>query len=146
MKVILIQNIPTLGKAGEIKNVADGYAVNFLLPKKLATTAGAKNIAQMKINSLEMGKKEAEIIANQKGEAQKISGMELKIAVKAKDGKLFGSVGTKEIRKALEIQGIKVESQQIFLPESIKVIGEKEVTIKFNKDIKAKITVKVTED
>jgi large subunit ribosomal protein L9 len=146
MKVILIQSVPTLGKAGEIKNVADGYAVNYLLPRKLAAVADAKNVEQMKIISTEIEKQDKEAIENQKKQAQKISGMELKILAKAKDGKLFGSVGAKEIKKALESGRVAIESSRIILAEPIKEIGEKEIVIRFNKNIEAKITVKIEEE
>lgn len=132
MKVILLDNIKGVGKKDEIINASDGYARNFLFPKKLAVEANAENMTKLK------GKQDAHQYkkSQEKEEAQKIAeklkGILLKIAVKAgENGKIFGSITAKEIADHLKEQyKIEVDKKKIDLKEPIKMLGSCTVSIK----------------
>lgn len=144
MKVILKEDIPNLGKAGQIIKVKNGYARNFLLPKGLALLADEKN---MKL--LEYQKKKIEEEAKKKRQdaesiAQRLSEIQLNIKAKAgEDQKLFGSVTSKDIAEALEKEGIMIDKKQINILEPIKRVGEYEVDIKLPANVVAKVKVNI---
>ena len=145
MKVILLDNIKGVGKKDEIINANDGYARNFLLPKKLAVEANNENLSKLKAkqdsNAFKKGeeKKEAEIIK------EKLSKITLEIKVRAgENGKIFGGVTAKEIAEELEKQHkISIDKRKIELKENIKSLGVFEVTIKLFEGIVGKLKVKV---
>ena len=146
MKVILKQDVKGQGKKGELVNVSDGYARNFLLPRNLAVPADAQAMNDLKNKEeaakyhLEMEKKEAE-------ETKKLlNGKTLKLTARAgQGGKLFGSITTKEVAEELKKQyHIDVEKRKIVMAD-IKTFGSYEAEIKFNHGISAKITVTVEE-
>jgi large subunit ribosomal protein L9 len=141
MKVVLLKDIENMGKEGEIKEVADGYARNFLLPKnlaELATPESMKKAETKKAKDVEESKMELE-------EAQKLAelleGRELYIKVKEKDGKLFGSVNEKTIAKTFKDEGLKVDPSNIKLAEPIKEVGEYDVAINLDHGLEANIRV-----
>jgi len=141
MKVVLLKDIENMGKEGEIKEVADGYARNFLLPKnlaELATPESMKRAEAKKAKGAEEAKMELE-------EAQKLAelleGRELFIKVKEKDGKLFGSVNEKTIAKTFKDEGLKVDPSNIKLAEPIKEVGEYDVAISLDHGLEANIRV-----
>jgi len=144
MKVILKEDIPNLGKAGQIINVKDGYARNFLFPKGLALLADEKN---MKL--LEYQKKKIEEEAKKKRQdaqsiAERLSQVSLTISAKAgEDQKLFGSITSKDIATALEKEGFAIDKKQINISEPIKRIGEYEVEVKLHENILAKVKVTI---
>ena len=144
MKVILKEDIPNLGKAGQIVNVKDGYARNFLFPKGLALLADEKN---MKL--LEYQKKKIEEEAKKKRQDtqsifERLSQVNLKISAKAgEDQKLFGSITSKDIANALEKEGFAIDKKQITVSEPIKRIGEYEVEVKLHENITAKVKVTI---
>ncbi len=148
MKVILQQDVKGQGKKGEMIEVSDGYARNFLFPKKLAAAATADNINTMKLQE----KARLAQIEREKEAARKISkkleGCMVKIFAKAGDnGKLFGSVTAKEIAEALEKQfGISIEKNKIVLSDNIKAFGTYEAKCKLGYEISGKINVVVTEE
>ena len=146
MKVILLQDVKGKGKKGQMIEVSDGYARNFMLPKKLAIEATADAINTMKMND----KATQERIAREKAEAletsKKLRAMTL--VVKAKGGgagRLFGAVTNAEIASALEKQGIKLDKRKIVLNETIKNVGTYTATCKLGYEITAPLTVKVVE-
>jgi large subunit ribosomal protein L9 len=139
MKIILLQNLANLGKAGEIKEVADGFARNFLFPKKLAEPATNEALQKVARINEEAKKKEAEAVDDLKNRSRELEGKKIVIKVKEKKGKLFGSVTAKDITKEFLKQGIKVDEASINLGEPIKKIGEKEIKISFGHGINAKI-------
>jgi len=147
MKVILKEDIPNLGKAGQIVNVKDGYARNFLFPKGLALLADEKN---MKL--LEYQKKKIEEEAKKKRQDaqsifERLSQVNLKISAKAgEDQKLFGSITSKDIANALEKEGFAIDKKQITVSEPIKRIGEYEVEVKLHENITAKVKVTIIPD
>ncbi len=145
MKVILKQNVETLGKAGDLVKVADGYARNFLIPKDLATEANERNI-----KAFEHEKKrillQAEKIQKQAEEkAARLGAVTCTIARRVgEQEKLFGSVGAKDIEEALAAQGVEVDRKSVLLDEPIKTLGEFPVRIKLSAGLTAEIKVVVT--
>lgn len=144
MKVILKEDIPNLGKAGQIINVKDGYARNFLLPRGLALLADEKNL-----KLLEYQKKKIEEEAKKKRQdAESVAGRlsEIQLNIKAKAGedqKLFGSVTSKDIAEALQKEGFSIDKRQINITEPIKRIGEYEVEVKLDANVTAKVKVNI---
>ncbi|HEV8432130.1 MAG TPA: 50S ribosomal protein L9 [Thermoanaerobaculia bacterium] len=144
MKVILTDEIRGLGTRGEIVTVKDGYARNFLIPKKLAreaTTGNLKSIEQEK-------KKWALLAAQEKDQAQKaadsVKGMKVTIQKRVGDtGQLFGSVTANEIADALVAKGVQVEKRRIELDHPIKSLGVHDVEVRLHRDVTAQIQVEV---
>ena len=146
MKVILLQDVKGKGKKGQMLEVSDGYARNFMLPKKLAIEATPDAINTMKMND----KATQERIAREKAEALAISRQlrEMTVVVKAKGGgagRLFGSVTNAEIADALAKQGVKLDKRKIVLGETIKNVGTYTATCKLGYEITAPLTVKIEE-
>ena len=147
MKVILTQDVKGKGKKGQMIEVSDGYARNFMLPKKLAIEATPDAVNTMRMND----KATAERIAREKAEALATSKKlrELTIVVTAKgggNGRLFGAVTTQEIAASLEKQaGIKLDKRKIVLGETIKNVGTYTATCKLGYEITAPLTVKIVE-
>ena len=146
MKVILLQDVKGKGKKGQMLEVSDGYARNFMLPKKLAIEATPDAINTMKMND----KATQERIAREKAEAletsKKLRAMTL--TVKAKGGgagRLFGAVTNAEIASALDKQGVKLDKRKIVMNENIKSVGTYSVTCKLGYEINAPLTVKIEE-
>ena len=147
MKIVLIEDVKSLGRKGEVVEVSEGYARNFLIPKKKGVEANAQNL-----NTLKLQKANAQKIAqNQldlaKETAGKIEGGKIEIMIKGgRDGKTYGSVTTKEISQAIKDQfKVDIDKKKIVLAEHIKTFGSHEVTIRLHKDVNAKFTVKVLE-
>ena len=147
MKVILTQDVKGKGKKGQMIEVSDGYARNFMLPKKLAIEATPDAVNTMRMND----KATAERIAREKAEALATSKKlrEMTVVVTAKgggNGRLFGAVTTQEIAAALEKQsGIKLDKRKIVLGETIKNVGTYTATCKLGYEINAPLTVKIEE-
>ena len=147
MKVILLQDVKGKGKKGQMLEVSDGYARNFMLPRKLAIEATPDAINTMKMND----KATAERIAREKAEALEVSKKlrAMTLVVKAKGGgagRLFGSVTNQEIADALEGSGgIKLDKRKIVIADPIKAVGTYTVTCKLGYEINAPLTVKIEE-
>ena len=147
MKVILLQDVKGKGKKGQMLEVSDGYARNFMLPKKLAIEATPDAINTMRMND----KATQERIAREKAEAMAISKQlrEMTVTVTAKgggNGRLFGSVTNAEVAEALAKQsGIKLDKRKIVLKESIKNVGTYTATCKLGYEINAPLTLKIEE-
>ncbi|HXK71556.1 MAG TPA: 50S ribosomal protein L9 [Clostridia bacterium] len=147
MKVILTQDVKTLGKKNQLINVSDGYARNFLFKKKLAIEADAKNLNIMKdkIQS-DNSKKDRELIEANILKS-KLEDKEVKIEMLAgENGKLFGSITTKDIADAIKKQHkTEIDKRKIHLDEPIKSIGTTNVAIKVHSDVSININIVVTE-
>ena len=147
MKVILLQDVKGKGKKGQMIEVSDGYARNFMLPKKLATEATTDAVNTMRMND----KAAAEKAARERAEALEVSKKlrELTLTVTAKGGgagRLFGSVTNQEIADALAKQtGIKLDKRKIVIADPIKNVGTYTVTCKLGYEISAPLTVKIEE-
>lgn len=147
MKVILLEDVKSVGKKGEIVNASEGYAKNFLIPRKLGVEANASNLNDIKLKKQSEDKRKAEELAAAKELKAELEEKTVKIAVKTGDnGKLFGSVTNKEIAVALEEQaGIKVDKKKIVLDDQIKMVGEKTVVIKIHPQVSAELKVAIIE-
>ena len=146
MKVILLQDVKGKGKKGQMLEVSDGYARNFMLPKKLAIEATPDAINTMRMND----KATQERIAREKAEALATANKlrEMTVVVKAKgggNGRLFGSVTNAEVADALAKQGIKLDKRKIVLNETIKNVGTYTATCKLGYEISAPLSVKIEE-
>ena len=147
MKVILLQDVKGKGKKGQMIEVSDGYARNYMLPRKLAIEATTDAVNTMRMND----KATAERIAREKAEALETSKKlrELTLIVKAKgggQGRLFGAVTNTEVAAALEKQsGIKLDKRKIVLSDPIKSVGTYTVQCKLGYEITAPLTVKIVE-
>ena len=145
MKVIFLQDVKGKGKKGEIKNVSDGFAKNFLLPQKMAVEATAANLnaAKGKQESIQYHKDMEE--ENAKKLAEKIAQISLNISAKAgENGKLFGSVTSKELSEILKKEhGFGIDKRKFVLPDGIKSEGAYTVDIKLHPGIVAKLKVTV---
>lgn len=146
MKVILTKDVKGLGKKGEMVNAADGYARNFLFPRGLAAEASAQAMTELKNREQAAEHKLAVDTQNAKDAAAKISGKTVKISAKAgQNGKLFGSVTSKEVAELVKNQfGIETDKRKITM-EDIKAFGTYEAEIKLFQGISAKIYVQVSE-
>ena len=146
MKVILLQDVKGKGKKGQMIEVSDGYARNFMLPKKLAIEATPDAINTMKMND----KATQERIAREKAEAldtaNKLRAMTLTVTCRGGgSGRLFGSVTNQEIADALAKSGIKLDKRKIVIADTIKNVGTYTVTCKLGYEISAPLTVKIVE-
>lgn len=147
MKVILNQDVKGQGKKGQLVEVSDGYARNFLLPRKLAKEATNDNINIMKGKAdSEQHRKQVELEAAQ-ADAAKINEVVVKLSAKAgENGKLFGSITSKDVAEALKMQHhIKIDKKKLVMPDGIKLLGTTIVDVKVYTGITAKLKVQVTE-
>lgn len=148
MKVILLQDIKNVGKKEEIINANDGYARNYLFPKKLAIEATKDNLIKLQAKKTsEANKKQAEIEAN-KEIAKKLEKITLIIKAKAgANGKIFGGITSKEVSEALKKEcNIEIDKKKIVLKETIKNLGEFSAEIKFGDGINCKLTLNIQEE
>jgi large subunit ribosomal protein L9 len=150
MNVVFLKNVPNVAKAGEVKNVPDGYARNYLLPNKLAAPATANVKSQMEAQARAQEKKQAQMESEFRSMGEQIE--KLNLVIKAKAGAknhLFGSITSADIAKELEAtSGLVVDKRKIEMKEPIREIGVFDVTIKLYKDVnpKLKVTVKNLEE
>ena len=145
MKVILLKDVENIGKKDDIKNVAKGFARNFLFPKKLAEPATKETIKELeKQKLLEEQEAEQELKTTQEI-VSKIDGLEIEIPAKAdEEGKLYGSINEIEIIKIFKVKGFEIKKKQIKIPQPIKEIGEYPITILFDHGLEAEIKLIVT--
>jgi large subunit ribosomal protein L9 len=143
MKIILLQDVKNLGKKNDVKEVSDGYARNFLFPKKLAEPATEAAVKKAEIKKTqEKSLKESENDAL-KSLAEKLKNIKIILKAKEKKGKLFGSITAKEIAKEIQKENLAVPEKCIILDEAIKKIGEYEIKIVLAPEIKTVIKLEV---
>ena len=147
MEIVLLEDVKALGKKGQIVKVNDGYARNFILPKKLGVEATSKNLNDLKLQKANAAKVAAEQLAAAIELAEQIEKVSVTLKMKAGEGgKAFGSISGKEIAAAAADQlKLDIDKKKLVLPEPIKTFGNHEVPVKLHKDVTAKLTVKVTE-
>lgn len=147
MQVILLQDVKSLGKKGETVNVNDGYARNFILPKKLGIEANAKNINDLKLQKANEEKKAQEILEEAKAFAETLKDKEVIVKLKSgNDGKTFGSISTKEITHAAKEQlGFDIDKKKMHLSEPIRSLGVYNVPIRLHPKVTGELKVKVQE-
>ncbi len=144
MKVILKDDIENLGDIGEVVDVANGYARNYLFPRGLAVEANPKSIKQFEHVKRTMAAKIEKVKKEKQSVADKIS--EIKLSFKAKagdDGKLFGSITNMDIQKELSAQGVDIDRKKIIINEPIKRTGEYDIQIKLHSDIIANVKTEI---
>ena len=147
MQVVLLEDVRSLGKKGEVVKVADGYARNYILPKKLGVEATPANLARLK----QQKAFEAKNAANQLAAAQELAGQigaaQVNLTARVGEGgRLFGAISSKEIAQAAKEQcGLEIDKKKIVLPEPIKTLGTHEVQVKLYKDVTASLKVVVGE-
>ena len=148
MKVILLQDVKSLGKKGEIVNVNDGYARNFILPKKLGVEATGKNLNDLKLQKNNEKKVAQENLEAARELAAKLAEGSVVLAIKVGEGgRAFGSVSSKEIAAAVKEQmGLDVDKKKIQLKEAIKSLGTHIVSVKLHPEVTAELKVSVKEE
>ena len=148
MKVILLEDVKSLGKKGEIVNVSDGYARNFVIPKKLGVEANSANMNNLKLQKANAEKIAQEQLETAKELAEVLKTREVVLKMKSGEGgRAFGSVSSKEIASAAKTQcGLEIDKKKIQLPEPIKALGVYEVNIKLHTKVTGQLKVKVVEE
>ena len=147
MKVILLEDVKALGKKGQIVNVNDGYARNFILPKKLGLEANNKNLNDLKLKKANDEKIAQEQLEDAQELGKKIEAGKVELAIKVGEGgRTFGSVSTKEIAAAVKEQmGYDIDKKKIQLKEAIKALGTHNVPVKLHTKVTAELKVVVKE-
>lgn len=147
MKVILLEDVKALGKKGQIVNVNDGYARNFILPKKLGLEANNKNLNDLKLKKANDEKIAQEQLEEAQELGKKIEAGKVELAIKVGEGgRTFGSVSTKEIAAAVKEQmGYDIDKKKIQLKETIKTLGTHNVPVKLHTKVTAELKVVVKE-
>ncbi len=148
MKVILLEDVKSLGKKGEIVEASDGYVRNFLLPKKLGVEANAKNLNDLKLQKANEEKLAKERLEAARAFAEEMETKEVVVKMKAGEGgKAFGSVSSKEIAQAAKSQcGMEIDKKKIQMTEPIKNFGVFQVQIKLHPKVSGQLKVKVVEE
>lgn len=146
MKIILQQDEKKLGKKGDLVEVSEGYARNYILPKKIGVEATPANMNDLKLKKANDEKIAREQLAAAQELAAQLAEKIVEVRIKAGEGgKTFGSVSAKEISAAIKEQyGIEVDKKKLQLPEALKNLGSYEVSVKLHPQVTGKITVKVT--
>ena len=147
MKVILIEDVKSLGKKGQLVDVNDGYARNFILAKKLGLEATPKNLNDLKLKKANDEKVAKEIYEEAKAFGERLKEMEVNVTIKTGEGgKIFGSVSSKEIAEAAKAQlGIELDKKKMVLSSPIKVLGTTMVPIKLHPKVTSELKVNVRE-
>jgi len=145
MQVILMEKVVNLGQLGDVVNVKNGFARNFLIPQGKAKRATENNKADFAVRRAELESVEAAKLADAQTRGEKLNGVTVQIVQKAGvDGKLFGSVTNADIAAALEAQGFKVDKAQVHITEAhIKQLGDHPATVNLHSDVESNITVTV---
>ena len=147
MKVILLEDVKSLGKKGQLVDVSDGYARNFILAKKLGLEATPKTLNDLKLKKAHEDKLAAQRLQEAKEFAAKLEGLQVTVKIKAGEGgKLFGSVSSKEIAEAAKEQlGLDIDKKKLVLQNQIKAIGTTSVAVKLHPQVTGELKVIVQE-
>ncbi len=147
MKVILTENVPNLGRIGDIVKVAPGYARNYLMPKGLALEASSSKLEELEHHKRMLAQKREKVRREMQSTAEKLNQVTLTFSRKVvEEDKLYGSVNVADIQKALADQGFAVDKRVILLDQPIKQLGEFTVPVKMDADITAEIKVVVAKE
>ena len=147
MKVVLLEDVKSLGKKGQTVEVSDGYARNCILPKKLGVEANSKNLNDLKLQKAHEEKRAQEILEEAKELGTKIAASQVKVTIKTGEGgKIFGSVSSKEIAQAAKEQlTLEIDKKKMNLPSPIKSLGTHMVPVKLHPKVTVELKVVVTE-
>ena len=145
MDVILLQRIKNLGKLGDKVSVKAGYGRNFLIPQGKAVAATEANTAAFEARRAELEKQEAEVLAAAQARAEQLNEVNIVITAKAGDeGKLFGSIGTRDIADAITAAGVEVAKSEVRLPEgALRTTGEFEISVQLHSEVFATVNLQV---
>ena len=144
VKLILLQDVESLGLAGEEVSVAPGYARNYLIPRKLAAQAAPGVLRVLAANKEKIEAQRKEELSAAQAQAAKLAELTLEIAMQAsEDNQLFGSVSSRNIADALGKNGVEIDHQRVVLETPIKMLGEYEVTVKLHHDVTAAVKINV---
>lgn len=148
MKIILLEDVKSLGKKGEIVNVSDGYARNMILPKKLGVEATGKNLNDLKLQNQHAEKVAQENLEAAQAFAASLKDKKVEVKMKSgKDGRTFGSISTKEIAESAKSQlGLELDKKKMLLKDPIKALGSYEIQIKLHPQVTGTFTVHVSEE
>lgn len=147
MKVVLLQDVDSQGKQGDVKNVSEGYARNFLFPRQLAKPATPEVLKELADQKAAMDRKEQQAIAAARETAKKLEALTLDLQVKVGEGgRVFGAVTSKQIADGLAAAGFAVDKKKIVLHDAIKTLGTTIVPIKLYHDVTANLRVQVKEE
>ncbi len=147
MKIILLQDVKNLGKKGELVEANDGYARNFIIPKKLGVEASPKNLNDLRQQKLNEEKKQAEILAEAQKIAEELKDKVVKLSIRVgKEGKVFGQISTKEIADAAKKQfGLEIDKKKM-VSDGIKAAGTYKLAVKLHPKVTGELTVEVKEE
>mgnify|MGYP003296011351 CR=1 FL=1 len=147
MKVVLLQDVKDIGKKDQVVNVSDGYARNFIFPKKLGLEATSKNLNDLKLQKANEDKKAQALLDEAKELAKKVEAGKVTLAIKVGEGgRTFGSVSSKEIAAEVKKQmNLDIDKKKIQLKDAIKTLGTHNVTVKLHAKVTASLKVIVTE-
>ena len=144
-ELILLDDVKDLGKIGEIVKVADGYARNYLIPKKLAQPVSKGALRQVEARKIKLQKEHEERVAIAKAVAEKLAALSVVIPMKVgENDQLFGSVSAQMIVDAVKAQGIEIEKNEVVLEENLRALGEYTVNVKLNAEVTGTVKVNVT--
>jgi large subunit ribosomal protein L9 len=147
MKIILLDDVAKVGRRGEVRDVADGYARNFLIPRKLALAATAGNLTNLDHIKKQQEAKASRVKSDAEGLRGRIEALVYEERRQAsEEGKLFGSVTSQQIAEFLETRGVKIDRRRIALDEPIKALGETTVVIRLHQDVTAQLRVNVVRE
>jgi large subunit ribosomal protein L9 len=147
MKVILMTDVPALGHRGETREVANGYARNFLLPRKLAVPATPANLKNVEHLKRQRAKEDHRALEAAKAAAERIEALTLAVTARASDdGRLYGSVSQQDVVEFLERHQLPLEKRRVLLDAPIKALGEYKVPVRLHGDVTAALTVSVTRE
>jgi len=148
MQIILLEKIDNVGNLGDLVDVKSGFARNFLLPQGKAERATKDNIEAFAQRRAELEKQQAETLAAAQARAEKLNGLSVTVASRAgTEGKLFGSVGTEEIRAAITDAGVEVEKKEIRMPDGpLRSVGEHPITLHLHTDVDVEVVIAVVAD
>lgn len=147
MKIILLQDEKKLGKKGDVIEANDGYARNYILPRKIGVEATPGNMNELKLKKANEDKRAREILEAAKALAADLENRQVTLKMKAGEGgKLFGSVSSKDIAEAFKVQqGLDIDKKKIQLTDGLRSFGSYEVPVKLHPQVTGKLNVKVTE-
>ncbi len=147
MRVILLEDVKSVGKKGELVNASDGYAKNFLFPKKLAVEATKSNLNDFELKQKAEAKRKKEELEQAQNMAKELENKTVTVKVKTgENGKLFGSVTNKEVAEEIVKQTVmEIDKKKVSIGDPIKMVGERTAVIKLHPKVSAEITIKIVE-
>ena len=147
MQIILLQDVKSVGKKGEIVKISDGYARNFIIPKKMGVEATPKNLNDLKVMKEQEEKRQRELLAQAKEDGAKIAASKVQLSIRmGEGGRSFGAVSTKEIADAAKKQcGLEIDKKKMVLQDPIKAPGIYRIPVKLHPEVTSELVVQVSE-